>query len=143
MMFRASDSLPWYVAGLAFECQACGRCCAGPDEGFVWLSGKEISRIAEFLKMPEAEFRTKHVRKLGRRYSLRENPRTKDCEFLRDGKCRIYSVRPTQCRTWPFWQSNIETPEDWSWAAQRCPGVNRGELHTHEDIQAKAHATRE
>jgi Fe-S-cluster containining protein len=51
--------------------------------------------------------------------------------------CAIYSVRPMQCRTWPFWKFNLSGPKAWSFAAQRCPGVNRGRLHSLEDIGAK------
>ncbi len=135
--------IPWYVAGLAFECTECGYCCAGPEEGFVWATDKELSAIAKVMKMSDKAFRAKYVRTYYRRTSLVEKKDTKDCIFLENGKCRIYSVRPTQCRTWPFWKSNIDTPEDWSDAAVRCPGINRGKLHSHEEIVDKATKTRE
>ena len=66
--------------------------------------------------------------------SIIEESVTKDCIFLRnvDGvkQCRIYSVRPGQCRTWPFWPENLFSPDDWNRAALRCPGINRGRLYT-------------
>ena len=137
------ENPPWYIAGLAFECTECGRCCAGPEEGFVWATDKEISAIAAFLRMSDQAFRARYVRTYYRRTSLIEKKDTKDCIFLENGKCRIYSVRPTQCRTWPFWKSNVGTPEDWSEAAMRCPGINRGKLHSHEEIVEKINKTRE
>ena len=135
--------VPWYVAGLAFECLECGRCCAGPGEGYVWVTEREIASIARYLRISEAVFHTRHARRIGLRCSLIERKGSKDCVFLENNGCRIYPVRPKQCRTWPFWESNLKAPEDWSHAAQRCPGINRGPLHPSEEIRQKARNTRE
>ena len=135
--------IPWYIAGLAFECLECGQCCSGPEEGYVWVTKEEIASIAKNLRMGEQAFIARYVRQIGRRFSLIEQKDSKDCIFLTNKGCRIYSVRPKQCRTWPFWTSNIETPEDWSLAAQRCPGINRGLLNLPDEIQEKARSTRE
>ena len=139
---------PWYIAGLAFECQECGHCCAGPQEGYVWATPAEITAIAAHLEMEEGTFRRRYVRKAHRRFSLKEQPDTKDCIFLQrndsGGKgCAIYGVRPTQCRTWPFWASNISSPESWADAQQRCIGINRGPMHSPGTIDDKANVTRE
>jgi hypothetical protein len=139
---------PWYVAGLAFECVGCGRCCAGPQEGYVWITDEEIAAVAEFLHLSEEQMRRRYVRKVGRRQSLVEQAGTNDCIFLTpaaDGSrsCRIYPVRPMQCRTWPFWPSNLRDPESWAEAGVRCPGINRGPLHDAAAIEAKSRATRE
>lgn len=139
---------PWYVAGLAFECLGCGRCCAGPQEGYVWVTEEEIAAIAEFLHLSDKQMRRRYVREVGRRYSLVEQRGSNDCIFLSDetngGRhCLIYPVRPTQCRTWPFWPSNIRDPESWSEAGLRCPGINRGALHDAAEIEAAGNATRE
>lgn len=145
---RRSDRPTWYVAGLAFECLACGRCCAGPEEGYVWLTDAEVEAIAAFLGLTEKEMRTRYVRRVGRRQSLVERKPTRDCVFLRKhpdghGTCDIYSVRPTQCRTWPFWATNLADPNCWAEAGDRCPGINRGELIDYEEILRRANATRE
>ncbi len=134
---------PWYITGLAFECLECGRCCAGPEEGYVWATEEEISKAAEFMKLSDREFRTKYVRRVGLRKSFKEDKKSHDCIFLKDGSCSIYPVRPTQCRTWPFWKSNIATPDDWAEAGQRCVGVNRGQLHPIDEIERKAGITEE
>jgi Fe-S-cluster containining protein len=141
MMFE--DETPWYVAGLAFECLGCGKCCAGPEEGYVWVAEEEIAAIATSLGLTVAAFRARYVRQVGRRLSLVEKKPRKDCIFLEGNQCRIYAVRPMQCRTWPFWKSNIASPEDWSWAAQRCAGINRGTLYKPEEIRRRAFSTRE
>lgn len=136
-----SNEIPWYVAGLAFECSECGRCCSGPEEGYVWATPKELDTIAEHMDMTAAKFRKEFVRRVGFRFSLVENPPSHDCVFLHKGKCTIYEVRPTQCRTWPFWAGNIESPEEWAWAGRRCEGINRGNLHDVAHIQRLASLT--
>jgi hypothetical protein len=99
--------------------------------------------------MDPKTFRKKFVRRVGRRLSLIEVRSSNDCIFLSDPDdqgnrhCTIYSARPRQCRTWPFWPSNIDSPEDWSMAQLRCPGINRGPLHTRETIEDYARTTRE
>lgn len=138
---------PWYAAGLAFECNGCGHCCAGPAEGYVWVTVEEITAIARHLKMDEQAFRDTYVRKEGRRYSLKEEPVSKDCVFLQAGAdgqrgCSIYPVRPTQCRTWPFWPGNLVGPKAWALAGIRCPGINRGDLHRLDEIEKRKNATR-
>ena len=139
---------PWYSAGLAFECQQCGRCCAGPIEGYVWVSDEDVRAIAARLGLSEQQMRARHVRKVGRRQSLREDARTKDCIFLQtdgpDGRgCAIYEFRPIQCRTWPFWATNLVSPDAWAMAQLRCAGINRGPVHCVEHIEGRRDATRE
>ncbi len=129
---------PWYSAGLAFECTACGKCCAGPEEGYVWVNREEIATLAGQLGLAEAEFERRYTRKVRGRISLIEAPNA-DCIFLapaEDGqrRCRVYALRPAQCRTWPWWRQNLETPMDWALAGTRCPGVNRGPLHDLDHI---------
>ena len=137
------NKIPWYVAGLAFECQQCGGCCSGPVEGFVWATDDEIAAVAAHLKMTDRAFRDIYIRRVGRRFSFIESKPSNNCIFLHNGACKIYSVRPVQCGTWPYWIRNIETPEDWSQAASRCPGINRGETIDVEEIEKRANATRE
>ena len=138
----------WYMTGLAFECQECGRCCAGPEEGYVWVTPDDIDAIAKQLNLTNQQMREQYVRKVGKRYSLVESRKNHDCVFLKpNGKggsgCSIYQVRPSQCRTWPFWHSNLRDPETWAFAQTRCIGMNRGALHSCEEIEAKRNATKE
>src|SRR5438874_1739586 len=124
---------PWYQDGLRFTCTQCGHCCTGAP-GFVWTSKDEIASIAEHLKMNEKEFRAVHTRVVSRRVSLREKANG-DCVFFERGVgCTIYPVRPAQCRTWPFWDSNLESPESWKRTQRGCPGSGRGELIGVEEI---------
>jgi len=132
----ALKNIPWYVTGLHFECTGCGACCAGPEEGFIWVTKPEVEFIADFLKLSVNQVRARYMRRQGLRTTIIEEPCSKDCIFLKEGGCRIYSVRPNQCRTWPFWASNLVSPNAWNEAAQNCPGINRGPLFTREEIEA-------
>ena len=129
----------WYAAGLHFECAQCGNCCSGPNEGYIWAKAQEITAIAEFLDLPIKTVRGRFVRREGHRFTIIEDPATKDCIFLKtvrgQKRCRIYTVRPQQCRTWPFWSHNLANPEAWNHAAQRCSGINRGRLYDHDEIE--------
>jgi Fe-S-cluster containining protein len=130
---------PWYIAGLHFECVQCGRCCSGPGEGYIWVTKQEIEFIADFLKMTTAELRQKYLRRVGLRTTIIEHRTTRDCIFLHDiagqKKCMIYPVRPSQCRTWPFWSDNLTDANAWNKAAQKCPGINRGRLYSCDEIE--------
>ena len=131
----------WYIGGLHFECTQCGGCCSGPEEGVIWITKPEIEKAAKYLGMTESEFRKKCLRKIGFRVSIKENPQTKDCIFLvkinGSKGCAIYDCRPTQCRTWPFWSYNLRSPDDWNTAAKKCPGINKGKLHTFDEIEKR------
>ena len=89
----------WYQAGLCFSCVGCGNCCAGPGEGYVWVTKEDIAAMAPELGMEEEAFRQMYVRRVGVKYSLREMDGSKDCVFLTeavDGKrgCQVYNARP-------------------------------------------------
>ena len=129
---------PWYAKGLSFECTQCGNCCSGPGTGFVWVSEAEISAIAARIGMDDDidGFERKFTRRIGARVSLVEYS-DGDCIFLdpKSRNCSVYEARPVQCRTWPFWDSNVVTPKAWGAAAKSCPGCNHGKLYSLVEIQ--------
>lgn len=129
----------WYIGGLHFGCARCGRCCSGPGEGYIWVTRPEIYLIADYLKIPASELRHRYLKRLGMRHSIIENPNTRDCIFLErvgdEKKCTIYPVRPNQCRTWPFWSSNLAGSHAWNEATQRCEGISRGRYYTFDEIE--------
>ena len=133
------SSIRWYVEGLHFLCQGCGGCCSGPGEGYIWVTRQEIEIIADYLKVTVGRLRQEYLRRVGLRTSLIEHQTTKDCIFLQDDagqrKCAIYPVRPSQCRSWPFWPENLTNAGAWNRAAQKCPGINRGRLYSFEEIE--------
>ncbi len=84
----------------------------------------EIEALAAAVGLPVEEFQRRYVRTVGIRKSLVEFANG-DCVFF-DGasrRCRVYEARPRQCRTWPFWASNLATPAAWEETAERCPGL--------------------
>lgn len=114
---------PWYKEGLRFKCTECGQCCTGAP-GFVWVTDEEIEKIANFLKLSIQEFTKTFLRKVDGRVSLREMPKSFDCVFLRNKRCSIYPVRPTQCKTFPWWSTMLSSEEAWREAAGWCEGIS-------------------
>jgi Fe-S-cluster containining protein len=135
-------SKPWYDRGLQFECVGCGRCCTG-DPGYVWVTGEEIAALAHALDMEPNELEKACVRCVGKRKSLVEMPNG-DCVFFDSAtrRCRVYQSRPSQCRTWPFWQSNVDSPRAWAQARRICPGSGRGPVFAREAIDRLVAAVR-
>jgi uncharacterized protein len=124
---------PWYQDGLRFTCTRCGACCTG-EPGYVWVNEEEIAAIAELRGEPIEEVRALYTRKTPRGATLREQANG-DCVFYdREEGCVIYPVRPRQCRTWPFWESNVEDEEAWEETCRICPGSGQGELIPAEEI---------
>lgn len=133
-----SSDLPWYHEGLRFECTQCGNCCTGAP-GFVWVTDDEVQAIATYLDKPVGEVRLLHTRPAKGKRSLTEFANG-DCTYLdpHTRGCTIYPVRPAQCRTWPFWKSNIATPAAWQETCDGCPGAGHGTLVSLEVIQERA-----
>lgn len=133
MALAGTTKQPWYGEGLSFACTQCGNCCTGPP-GFVWVEDDEAEAIAKHLKLSVTEFRRRFARRHNGHWTLKETPadgKGYDCVFLRrdtEGRalCSIYPVRPTQCRTWPFWPENIRSERAWNRAANTCPGMKYG-----------------
>ncbi|MCA9064079.1 MAG: YkgJ family cysteine cluster protein [Planctomycetaceae bacterium] len=136
----ASETQPdlWYRDGLQFTCTQCGDCCTGAP-GVVWVTDAELKEIADFLDKPIGEIRLFHTRFVRGRMSLTEYENG-DCTFFdpQNRKCTVYSVRPIQCRTWPFWNSHLSSPEAWKRVCETCPGAGEGKLVQLEEIQTRA-----
>jgi Fe-S-cluster containining protein len=132
LMPTESDE-PWYSGGLRFSCTRCGKCCTG-EPGFVWVTDEEIDAIAKYRNEPVWELIQLYTRRSKGRRTLREKANG-DCIFFESSEgCTIYPVRPPQCRTWPFWESNLATPEDWERTESICPGSGEGELIPSDEI---------
>jgi len=132
--------LPFYAAGLRFSCARCSSCCRH-ESGFVFLSENDLSRLAHEFKMEYTAFIQTWCRWVpfdgsGRgaeRLSLREKSNF-DCIFWNAG-CTVYHARPLQCRTFPFWDSIVCSPQAWEEAGRGCPGINSGDTHAREEIE--------
>ncbi|MCC7474987.1 MAG: YkgJ family cysteine cluster protein [Pirellulales bacterium] len=132
-----SSAEPWYRDGLRFQCTGCGNCCTGAP-GFVWVNKEEIATLAAEVGLNVEEFETRYISKVGARKSLKEM-KNYDCVFFDSAarRCKVYHARPRQCRTWPFWDSNLRTPESWAATCEACPGSGTGKLYPLETIEAQ------
>lgn len=143
-----NENLPWYSEGLSFKCTLCGNCCSGSG-GYVAFSDDEAQLMADELQIEKKEFYDKYTRTRGKNKQKRElkeveTPFGLDCIFLDRKKvpgkavCSLYSSRPGQCRTWPFWPQNLESRESWASAkvgVDGCPGIDKGDKIAFEQIQ--------
>ena len=102
-------------------CKSCeGNCCIG-ESGYIWVSPIEIKEIAKFLGINEEEFKKEYLIKVGYKYSIKEKPYKGGfaCVFFDNG-CKIYEVRPKQCRTFPFWDYFKDKVDE---LKKECPGI--------------------
>ena len=140
----------WYADGLRFQCTQCGNCCTGPP-GAVWFADDEAEVMAQMCNLGVKAFLKKYARRIGKRWSLKEHKTRHgyDCIFLdrrtAPGRaiCSLYEARPMQCRTWPFWPENLESPEAWEYTRRvtPCPGMESGPLIPIDQIRVQRDAT--
>ena len=135
---------PFYADGLRFSCKRCSQCCRH-ESGFVFLSEKDVVRMAEALKIGCEEFSLSFCRWIPQvngieQLSLKEKSNL-DCILWAisaganaDGGCSVYESRPLQCRSFPFWPSMLNSSVSWEAAAKDCPGIGQGSLHNLDSI---------
>ena len=111
----------------AFDSSACatceGRCCTG-ESGYIYVTKDEIKDIAEVLKIDINELRVKYLFKKGYKYSIKEFKYNDsyECVFYdrESNGCQIYNARPSQCKTFPFWDYYKTRVNE---LKQECPGI--------------------
>ncbi|MEI7658827.1 MAG: YkgJ family cysteine cluster protein [Phycisphaerae bacterium] len=147
---QPSDGEEWFARpdagpgapGLSFGCTQCGDCCTGAG-GYVLFTPDEAAALARRLGVGVEEFIGRYTHDTAAGRSLREvrSEFGLDCVFLDREKipgravCGVYEDRPMQCRTWPFWKSNLETPSAWARASRSCPGMNKGRRYDVQQIR--------
>ena len=132
---KAKADAPWYAEGLRFTCTQCGACCSG-EPGYVWVDQSEIEAMADVMGLEVDVFEHRFVRQVGTDRSLVEYP-DGDCILLdpETRHCTVYGARPIQCRTWPFWDSNLKRKKDWKETCEVCPGAGTGQLYSLDQIE--------
>ncbi len=120
MTIKQKDGYPF-----VFESRACascpGRCCTGKS-GHIWATPEEIELMAESLGISFAQFATRYTYRENGRFSLKEIQRPQGdfaCVFF-DRGCKMYDVRPEQCRTFPFWE---HLRDKVNLLKTECPGI--------------------
>jgi len=124
------------MRGLRFQCQpGCTNCCE--QQGFVYLTETDVTRIAKYLGMTPADFEGRYVYRTARKLRLRV-PRHSQCHFLQDNGCSIHAVKPAQCRLFPYWPELVDDKREWQKTAKFCPGMGKGELVQIETAREQA-----
>ena len=111
---------------LRFACTGCGVCCTGDASRYVAAGPQEQETIRRFLNISRAWFRRRYLTTVDDTTEGLRLSRGR-CVFLDDNRsCRIYPVRPVQCRTYPWWPEVVASAASWRAEARRCEGINRG-----------------
>ncbi len=106
-------------------CDSCeGNCCIG-ESGNIWISRQEIEYLKNHLNISIEKLASKYIEKRGYRYSIKERKLAENnyaCIFfdLEKKQCGIYEARPTQCRTFPFWEYFKTNKEE---VIKECPAI--------------------
>jgi hypothetical protein len=119
---------PFFESGsLRFSCTGCGKCCETAGDYYVYLTLKEAALIRDYLGLSHAWFRRGYLNRLEDGDLVLGPGRNERCVFLdQDGRCRVYPVRPLQCRTYPFWPEVAGNRRNWQREALRCEGIGNG-----------------
>ena len=105
-------------------CKECGgKCCIG-ESGNIFASKEELENLRAYLALSKEEFFAKYLRKVGFRLSFKEVEFQGGyaCIFFDQVKkeCLIYELRPSQCRSFPFWDYFKTRKED---LKKECIGI--------------------
>lgn len=126
-----------YENGIKFECQGSGKCCVSRDSyGFVYLSDKDLKRFSKYFKISIKKFKKNYCQFTDGFVHLIEKKKLQgNCIFLKNKKCSVYISRPSQCRTWPFWNENMKTKVWNEDISINCPGVGKGNIIKSKTIE--------
>ena len=121
----------FFDAGIRIKCLRCGACCT-VEPGTIYVSHEEIVPLAAHLRLSVDDFIQQYLYPFKDSYSIGEHADGR-CLFYEDG-CRIYPVRPKQCRTFPFWVSILRSEARWDSIRRACPGIGKGRIYSKEEI---------
>ena len=115
--------------GIRFKCEGSANCCVSRgSHGFVFLSKKDLTRLAKFFKISLINFKKSYCEATNKFLHLKEIKKNGECIFLKNKKCSVYKARPIQCRTWPFWPENMNS-KTWNRdIINFCPGIGKGAI---------------
>ena len=98
----------------------------------MWVSDPEIRRLADALDISVEAFGKRYLRRARGRLALTDRA-DGACIFWDDG-CTVYSARPDQCASFPFWKENLARASDWKQTASECEGIGEGPVYSAEDV---------
>lgn len=85
------------------DCKTCGNCCKtlSPD-----VREQDIEQLSHYLEMTREEFITQYLEQNREgMFQFKETP----CPFLEQNKCKIYKMRPDDCKQYPHLENDIST----------------------------------
>ena len=127
-----------YINGIYFKCQGSSNCCVSRGNyGYVYLSINDLIRLSKYLNISVNNFKKNYCEYSNGCLHLKEIYSNGNCQFLNNKKCSIYSARPTQCRTWPFWNENMNTKKWNKELINFCPGIGKGKIINFSIIQKR------
>lgn len=130
-MNRLDQRSYFFDAGIRFKCRHCGTCCTG-DPGVVRVNEREVADIASYLDISASALGDTFLYTWENQQRIRETDDGR-CLFFED-VCRIYPVRPNQCKTFPFWFDNLRSESRWKKIHSQCPGIGTGRLYHKNEI---------
>ena len=125
-----------YQNGIRFQCQGSGKCCVSRESyGYVYLSDIDLKRFSKYFQISIKKFKEQYCEITDGFIHLAERSELKgNCIFLKDKKCSVYENRPSQCRTWPFWNDNMNAKVWNKDISINCPGVGKGKIIKKKEI---------
>jgi len=105
-------------------CESCpGYCCHG-ESGNIWVNHEDILRMCRLLQTNPIDFIPQYFNRINNRLSIKERVGEYglECVFFDSPQrcCSIYTVRPHQCRTFPFWEHFKRHKDE---LIRECPGI--------------------
>lgn len=124
-----------------FKCTGCGKCCTGnPTTHYIELTSGEAENIRRSLSIGRTWFIRRYLVSLTDESHGLRIERNRRCVFLDKKKgCRVYKVRPQQCRGYPFWPEILHSRSAWKKEARRCEGIGQGNLIPRKYQQSLKH----
>jgi uncharacterized protein len=120
-----------------FECGKCGLCCGDTKEKnrHILVLESEANRISAETFLPKKEFTKQITDKNPYCYEMKKTSEGK-CLFLKDNKCRIYTLRPLICRFYPFELNFEQDKEHYVFNfTNECPGIGKGKMINRNDFE--------
>jgi len=126
----------YQLTPLRFECTQCGKCCTGNQNHYIAVSDDEVTAIYRQLGISKKWFLKRYMQRQHDIYQGIKLEKNGRCPFLlTGGLCKIYDVRPTQCKTYPYWPELVNSKSAWLAESKRCEGINRGKKVTKSHIR--------
>ncbi|KAA3613708.1 MAG: YkgJ family cysteine cluster protein [Calditrichaeota bacterium] len=126
---------PFYSKGLKFACQeGCAACCKIP--GWVGIKDEDAEKMAEILGIKLNRFLAKYTHRKDGKLRLNERHDHACAMLSKDNTyCLVHEARPSQCRTYPFWDEILVNEFIWILEKRACPGIDQGRIYSADEIR--------